>query len=343
VAVARTGSVKAAAEELSLSSPALSRRLQSLERFIGKPLFERRHHALAMNADGDRLLALVAPAIDQLSGHALRAAIRGLPAATPTLGFGLKPAVSLFAVLLPVALFAPAAPRWLRLAALPATLAALWLVPAEAAKIASAAGLLAALAAWAFGRVVIRLVAGATAVAIVAAPLVTAALLPRLPPLDPWPPSAAHRVLIWDFVVTRIAERPVFGWGGEAARSIPGGRDNFAPETLARFGLNSPERRAWFAVPAAQRLPLHTHNMALQLWLELGAVGALLGAALAWVLGAAASRCANAPAAAGAYAAAAVVGGLSFGVWQEWWWGAMLLLACLLAAQRGIAPPQRLS
>ncbi len=67
VAVARTGSVKAAAEELSLSSPALSRRLQSLERFIGKPLFERRHHALVMNADGDRLLALVAPAIDQLS------------------------------------------------------------------------------------------------------------------------------------------------------------------------------------------------------------------------------------------------------------------------------------
>jgi LysR family transcriptional regulator, glycine cleavage system transcriptional activator len=67
VAVARTGSVKAAAEELSLSSPALSRRLQSLERFIGKPLFERRHHALVMNGDGDRLLALVAPAIDQLS------------------------------------------------------------------------------------------------------------------------------------------------------------------------------------------------------------------------------------------------------------------------------------
>ena len=67
VAVARTGSVKAAAEELSLSSPALSRRLQSLERFIGKPLFERRHHALALNSDGERLLALVAPAIDQLS------------------------------------------------------------------------------------------------------------------------------------------------------------------------------------------------------------------------------------------------------------------------------------
>jgi LysR family transcriptional regulator, glycine cleavage system transcriptional activator len=77
VAVARTGSVKAAAEELSLSSPALSRRLQSLERFMGKPLFERRHHALAMNTDGDRLLALVAPAIDQLSDAIERVAGNG--------------------------------------------------------------------------------------------------------------------------------------------------------------------------------------------------------------------------------------------------------------------------
>lgn len=67
VAVARTGSVKAAAEDLSLSSPALSRRIQSLERFIGKQLLDRRHHAVVMNADGERLLALVAPALDQLS------------------------------------------------------------------------------------------------------------------------------------------------------------------------------------------------------------------------------------------------------------------------------------
>jgi LysR family transcriptional regulator, glycine cleavage system transcriptional activator len=67
VAVARTGSVKAAAEELSLSSPALSRRIQSLERFVGRDLFERRHQAMALTPAGDRLLALIAPAIDQLS------------------------------------------------------------------------------------------------------------------------------------------------------------------------------------------------------------------------------------------------------------------------------------
>jgi LysR family glycine cleavage system transcriptional activator len=67
VAVARLGSVKAAAQELALSAPALSRRVQTLERFIGRPLFARRHQAMVLNADGERLLAQIAPAIDQLS------------------------------------------------------------------------------------------------------------------------------------------------------------------------------------------------------------------------------------------------------------------------------------
>ncbi|WP_375398365.1 LysR substrate-binding domain-containing protein [uncultured Sphingomonas sp.] len=67
VGVARTGSIKAAAQELALSAPALSRRVQSIERFIGKPLFERRHQAVALNADGERLLTLIAPALDRLS------------------------------------------------------------------------------------------------------------------------------------------------------------------------------------------------------------------------------------------------------------------------------------
>jgi LysR family glycine cleavage system transcriptional activator len=67
VQVARLGSIKAAAQELALSPPALSRRVQALERFIGKPLFERRHQAVVLNMDGERLLAQIAPAIDSLS------------------------------------------------------------------------------------------------------------------------------------------------------------------------------------------------------------------------------------------------------------------------------------
>lgn len=67
VAVARLGSVKAAAQELALSPPALSRRIQTLERFLGRPLFDRRHQAMVANADGERLLAQIAPVLDQLS------------------------------------------------------------------------------------------------------------------------------------------------------------------------------------------------------------------------------------------------------------------------------------
>ena len=67
VQVARLGSIKAASAELALSPPALSRRVQALERFIGKPLFERRHQAVVLNGDGERLLQQIAPALDSLS------------------------------------------------------------------------------------------------------------------------------------------------------------------------------------------------------------------------------------------------------------------------------------
>jgi len=67
VQVARLGSVKAAAEDLALSAPALSRRVQSLERFVGRSLFARRHQAMVLNDDGERLLGQLAPVLDQLS------------------------------------------------------------------------------------------------------------------------------------------------------------------------------------------------------------------------------------------------------------------------------------
>jgi LysR family transcriptional regulator, glycine cleavage system transcriptional activator len=67
VQVARLGSVKAAAEELALSSPALSRRIQSLERFVGRPLFERRHQAIVLNEDGEKLMQLASPILDSLT------------------------------------------------------------------------------------------------------------------------------------------------------------------------------------------------------------------------------------------------------------------------------------
>lgn len=74
VQVARLGSVKAAAEALSLSSPALSRRIQSLERHIGHSLFDRRHQSVHLNSEGERLLDEIGPSIDALALAIERAA-----------------------------------------------------------------------------------------------------------------------------------------------------------------------------------------------------------------------------------------------------------------------------
>lgn len=64
--VARLGSLKAAAAEMALSTPALSRRIQSLERHVGGLLFSRDSHAMRLNDTGERLQASLAPALDAL-------------------------------------------------------------------------------------------------------------------------------------------------------------------------------------------------------------------------------------------------------------------------------------
>ena len=66
IRVARLGSSKAAAAELALSAPALSRRIKSLEDHIGKPLFERRNQSMILNEDGENLLEAVAPALETI-------------------------------------------------------------------------------------------------------------------------------------------------------------------------------------------------------------------------------------------------------------------------------------
>ena len=67
VRIAKLGSAKAAASELSLSPPALSRRVKALEDFMGKPLFDRKSQAMMLNADGQALLTAIEPALDAMA------------------------------------------------------------------------------------------------------------------------------------------------------------------------------------------------------------------------------------------------------------------------------------
>src|SRR5258708_5639513 len=70
---ARHLSFTRAAAELFLTQSAVSRQIQALELFLGTPLFERRHKALALTAAGQAYHRAVAPVLDQLREATRRA------------------------------------------------------------------------------------------------------------------------------------------------------------------------------------------------------------------------------------------------------------------------------
>ncbi len=271
------------------------------------------------------LAGLALAVLDALTGHAVRAAVRGVPAGNAALGFGLKNAMAGMALLAPLAFAAPGLALPARAALAAATLAAALLLPGEAAKLAALAGIAAAALCAARPRLAGQVIGLGAALLVLAASFLALGLLGPGLDLSHWPHSAAHRLLIWDFVGSRIWEHPWLGWGMEASRAIPGGAGPAPPEVLARFGLSGP-----FFTVHAQLLPLHPHNLALQLWLELGLVGAALGAWLLWELG----RAARSPAACGALAGGLAVAMLSYGAWQYWWVAGLLLAVVVAAATR---------
>jgi hypothetical protein len=262
-------------------------------------------------------IGLAAAAFDYLSGNALRGTVRGLPAWDVTLSFGLKNAAAVLALLLPLGVFAPALPVWPRIALGVIGGAVVLMLPGDSAKLAVLAGLAAGLAGLVLPRVTRWGLAAIAVVLVLGLPWILKAVLPI--DVGSLPESAAHRLLIWNFVVERINEGMGLGWGMDSSRAIPGGTGHPDAAMLAEFGLTA--KRDWFAF--AQLLPLHPHNLALQVWLELGGVGAVAMAALLGLL----ALQARGGAACGAYAAGLVIAMLSYGAWQYWWVAALLLAA----------------
>lgn len=138
------------------------------------------------------------------------------------------------------------------------------------------------------------------------------------------PGSWSHRIVIWHFAADRIAERPILGWGLDASRKIPGGRETI-PWQMDPDPTDPGDRMS-----TVQVLPLHPHSLALQLWLELGLPGALALAVLAFLL---VQRAGNGESAivggapvALTYAAFAIAN-VSYGAWQTWWLATLLLVA----------------
>jgi O-antigen ligase len=139
--------------------------------------------------------------------------------------------------------------------------------------------------------------------------------------------SAAHRLAIWRFTSDRIAEKPILGWGMDASRAMPGGngRADVYMKLPPSFNLSG------------NVMPLHPHNAILQWWIELGIVGAILGAgsfgSIAWRAGTGIRQTSRGVALA-AIATAIPPLLLSFGIWQAWWQSALWLVAALIIAIR---------
>jgi O-antigen ligase len=136
------------------------------------------------------------------------------------------------------------------------------------------------------------------------------------------PKSAAHRVEIWHFTVQRIMEKPVFGWGFDAAR-----------------GMN----RLTTDAEASGRNPiaLHPHNAPLQILLELGIVGAMMALAIAWIL---IQRLETLPKrerilGQATYMAALAISCTAWGLWQNQWLA--LLVSAALAVSLTAPATQR--
>ena len=132
------------------------------------------------------------------------------------------------------------------------------------------------------------------------------------------PHSARHRIVLWGYTAEQIQHRPLHGIGAASTKALDVRRGPHV-ETFpgTRFGWRS---------------GTHAHNVYLQIWYELGAIGALLlcGAGLAAIQALSRLPPAVLPAAAATMTAAVVMGASSWGLWQAWFLGAFAMSGMLL-------------
>jgi O-antigen ligase len=137
------------------------------------------------------------------------------------------------------------------------------------------------------------------------------------------PPSAIHRISIWQVTAKHIAERPILGHGFNSSRTFYDAKT----KVVNTFFPTMPSH-TWFN--RSEPIPLHPHNIALQIWLELGLFGALLFAAVLITI---IFECAkksrdplNRAASLGLLSSFFIVALLSFSAWQAWWLSALMLI-----------------
>lgn len=117
--------------------------------------------------------------------------------------------------------------------------------------------------------------------------------------------NAAERLEIWEQFMALVPVKPLFGWGMESGRFL-------FHEGVWQLPAN---------LQVADFPPIHSHNIFLQMWFELGVLGALLSTG---ILLTAYMMVRDLPRVPRAFAFALLagyiaVGSVSYGAWQHWW------------------------
>jgi len=144
------------------------------------------------------------------------------------------------------------------------------------------------------------------------------------------PNSAINRLIIWQFATEKIIEKPFTGWGMNTARQIPGGNEKYTLTVKNSAGHDQVLFKEFY-------VPLHTHNQAIQIWLELGAIGAIFVAVFGCLFIRKLSQKHIDPAVFGVVISILAFNFLSFGAWQSWWIATQFLCLslALVATKRG--------
>jgi exopolysaccharide production protein ExoQ len=139
------------------------------------------------------------------------------------------------------------------------------------------------------------------------------------------PSSVVPRLTIWEFAAKRSMERPVLGWGLNSSRIMPGGGDKVIILDDGKGKIS--EKQIYYN---ESKLPLHPHNQALQVWLELGGVAAIFAALFGGAIIFRLSRASIAEAPVFGLITSYLTFALSsFGAWQNWWIATLFLIAII--------------
>jgi len=137
-----------------------------------------------------------------------------------------------------------------------------------------------------------------------------------------------HRINIWEFVSSKVEDRPLIGHGFEMSRHIGAEENNYYLETREQFGHSR----------LRLKLPLHPHNIPLQIWLELGLVGIVFYLGIIFGICRIVWTWRGPPVWAAALGASTAsyltVSSISFGAWQSWWLATAWLTAGIFILAR---------